>query len=91
MTLTAVPDSGTAPAATETCGDDHRAALVGAIAAGRIVNLVYDGGRSAGERRSITPLRLVVATEVTYLLAFCHADRKQKQYRLDRIRELVVE
>lgn len=73
------------------CSEGHRVALTGAIAAGRIVSLVYDGGRSAGERRSVTPLRIVVATEVTYLLAFCHADRKQKQYRLDRIRELIVE
>jgi len=79
-----------APAASKACGDD-RMLLDNAIAAGRIVSLVYDGGRSAGERRSVTPLRLVVSTEITYLLAFCHADRKQKQYRLDRIRDLVVE
>ena len=72
------------------CGDE-RARLDRAIAAGRAVSLVYDGGRAAGERRSVTPLRLLVSAQVTYLLAFCHADRKQKQYRLDRIRELTVE
>lgn len=81
MPMTAEPD---------VCGDG-RILLRDAIAAGRIVSLVYDGGRSAGERRSVTPLRLVVAAEVTYLLAFCHVDRKQKQYRLDRVRELVIE
>ncbi|HEX6984506.1 MAG TPA: exonuclease domain-containing protein [Planctomycetaceae bacterium] len=75
---------------TEPCGDEP-ARLAEAIAAGRTVTLVYDGGRTAGQRRSLTPLRLVVSAEVTYLLAFCHADRKQKQFRVDRIRELVIE
>jgi DNA polymerase III epsilon subunit family exonuclease len=85
-------EAATASVATEPglCGND-RILLGDAIARGRIVSLIYDGGSSAGERRSVTPLRFVVATEVTYLLAFCHADRKQKQYRLDRIRELVIE
>lgn len=65
--------------------------LAEAIARGHTVSLIYDGGRSAGQRRSVTPLKIIVATDVTYLLAFCHVERKQKQYRLDRIRELVVE
>ncbi len=61
------------------------------IAAGRSVSLVYDGGRNAGQRRAITPVKLVTAVEATYLFAYCHLDRKQKQFRLDRIRELIVE
>ena len=53
---------------------------------------MYDGGRKAGSWRSVTPLRLFVdAEETTYLLAFCHTERKQKQYRLDRIREVTIE
>lgn len=72
------------------CGDAS-SQLMSAISSGRYVSLVYDGGRAAGDRRRVTPLRLVASTEFTYLLAFCHADRKQKQYRLDRIREIVVE
>jgi DNA polymerase III epsilon subunit family exonuclease len=70
---------------------DHQTRLGEAITAGRSVDLVYDGGRSAGERRRVTPLRIVASVGVTYLLAFCHTDRKQKQYRLDRIREVNME
>ena len=65
--------------------------LSAAIATGRFVSLVYDGGRSAGANRRVTPLRLIDSATVTYLVAFCHEDGKQKQYRLDRIRQLVVE
>ncbi|MGC1273902.1 MAG: exonuclease domain-containing protein [Planctomycetaceae bacterium] len=79
-----------AEGAVDVCGD-HSSQLNAAIAAGRFVSLVYDGGRAAGDRRRVTPLRLIASASVTYLLAFCHADRKQKQYRLDRIREIVVE
>src|SRR5690606_34521705 len=74
----------------DTCSD-HTPGLERAIAAGRSVTLVYEGGRSAGEPRSVTPLRLVVAMQVRYLIAFCHVDRKQKQYRLDRIREVTID
>lgn len=70
---------------------EERMLLLKAISTARSVSLVYEGGRSAGERRRLTPIRLVASSEVTYLLAFCHVDRKQKQYRLDRIRDLAVE
>ncbi|MBA3316162.1 MAG: exonuclease domain-containing protein [Planctomycetota bacterium] len=61
------------------------------IAAGKSISLVYDGGRNAGQRRNVTPVKLVTVTEVAYLFAYCHLDRKQKQFRLDRIREIVCE
>ena len=61
------------------------------IASGRSVSLVYDGGRNAGQRRAVTPVKLVTALEATYLFAYCHLDRKQKQFRLDRIRELIAD
>ncbi len=65
--------------------------LTEAIASGQVVSLVYDGGRTAGKRRRVTPLRLIASASVTYLLAWCHTDAKQKQYRMDRIRELQFE
>lgn len=61
------------------------------IASGRSVSVVYDGGRNAGQRRAITPVKLVTAVEATYLFAYCHLDRKQKQFRLDRIREIILD
>ncbi len=82
----AFPRPADAPAATA-CGEE----LAAAAAAGRIVSVMYDGGRKAGSWRSVTPLRLFIDAEVTYLLAFCHTERKQKQYRLDRIRAVSVE
>lgn len=72
-------------------GGDDTMRLTEAIASGQVVSLVYDGGRTAGKRRRVTPLRLIASASVTYLLAWCHTDAKQKQYRMDRIRELQFE
>ena len=84
-----------APAPPPPVGQHDQAAtghgLATAIDAGRTVSLIYDGGSSTGTRRRVTPLQLIVGHQVTYLLAFCHLDRKQKQYRLDRIREWFLE
>jgi DNA polymerase-3 subunit epsilon len=70
---------------------DEPARLAAAITMGRTISIVYDGGRTAGQRRRLTPLKIVESFEVAYLVAYCHTDRRQKQYRLDRIRELIVE
>jgi DNA polymerase-3 subunit epsilon len=52
-----------------------------------VVSMIYHGGRSGVGRRSVTPRRLYQARGVVYLVAYCHRDRKEKQYRLDRIAE----
>jgi DNA polymerase III epsilon subunit family exonuclease len=55
------------------------------------VSMVYHGGRSGPGRRSVTPRRLFQSRGVVYLVAFCHRDHKDKQFRIDRIAEFELE
>ena len=66
---------------------DH-AALTAAIAARVCVRIVYDGGTRGVAARAVTPRRLQRRGGELYLFAWCHADAKEKQYRVDRIREV---
>lgn len=62
--------------------------LAQAAAEGRAVTIVYDGGSKGCAPRSVTPLSLVQAGGVSYLMAVCHIATREKQFRLDRIREV---
>ena len=66
---------------------DH-AALSAAIAANVAVTIVYDGGTKGAAARSVTPRSLQRRGGELYLLAWCHADAREKKYRVDRIREV---
>lgn len=55
------------------------------------VVMVYDGGSRGAASRRVTPRGLVRSRGRSYLCAFCHKDRIEKTYRLDRIRDLRIE
>jgi predicted DNA-binding transcriptional regulator YafY len=57
-----------------------------AIAAGGKVTIEYAGGTRGVTPRTITPSRFEQKGGQTYVLAFCHLDRFEKSFRLDRIR-----
>ena len=62
------------------------AVLEEAIAAGKKVFIEYEGGTRGVTPRTITPRRFEQKGGQTYVLAFCHLDRFEKSFRLDRIR-----
>jgi DNA polymerase-3 subunit epsilon len=65
--------------------------LAAAIAEQRTVIIVYDGGsKGLGERR-VTPRGLVRSGGRAYLNAYCHIDCREKNYRLDSIRQFRIE
>jgi DNA polymerase III epsilon subunit family exonuclease len=49
------------------------------------VTLEYEGGTHRSPR-PITPTGLTCVGAVSYLIAYCHRDKREKQFRLDRIR-----
>jgi DNA polymerase III epsilon subunit family exonuclease len=59
--------------------------LQDAIISGRSIIIEYDGGSNPGQRRSITPLNIVLTREVGYLHAYCHRSGSNRTFRLDRI------
>ncbi len=62
--------------------------LSAAIRASMTVRIVYDGGTKGVAARSVTPRSLRRRGGELYLYAWCHTDAKEKQYRVDRIREV---
>ena len=67
----------------------ENAKLTAAIAAKRAVTILYDGGTKGAGARSITPSRMRRRGGELYLFAWCHADGREKQYRVDRIRSVL--
>lgn len=64
--------------------------LSAAMAEGHPITMVYEGGTKGLAHRTVTPRGLVQSRGKPYLAAYCHIDRKDKMYRLDRIREFRV-
>jgi DNA polymerase-3 subunit epsilon len=62
--------------------------LAVAIAEKQSLVIVYDGGARRLANRRITPRALLQSNGRQYLLAYCHAAKLEKTYRLDRIREV---
>ncbi len=58
-----------------------------AIASGKTVRIIYEGGTRGISPRSITPLRFLQKGGATYVVAYCHLDLIEKSFRLDRIRQ----
>ena len=67
----------------------EEAALTAAIRTRRTVTILYDGGTKGAGARSVTPSRLQRRGGELYLFAWCHADAREKQYRVDRIRRVL--
>ena len=65
------------------------AKLTAAIRARRTITILYDGGTKGAGARSVTPSRLQRRGGELYLFAWCHADDREKQYRVDRIRSVL--
>ncbi|MHB8866732.1 MAG: 3'-5' exonuclease [Pirellulaceae bacterium] len=62
-----------------------------AIAQERTVVMVYEGGTKGLTDRRVTPRSLDYSHGVPCLIAYCHTDRMQKTFRLDRIRAFRLE
>ena len=56
----------------------------------QVVRIEYAGGTRGLAPREITPRRFSNRGGVAYLVALCHLDRKEKQFRLDRVRNFEV-
>ncbi len=65
--------------------------LTVAIEEERTVVILYDGGTKGLVQRRITPRALLQSRGRAYLTAFCHIDRVEKNFRLDRIRDLRID
>ena len=50
-----------------------------------VVKMEYSGGTKGKKVRAITPLALLEKKGILYLPAFCHIDKCEKSFRLDRI------
>jgi len=51
------------------------------------LRIVYAGGLPESKPRTVTPSVLLQWRGIAYLAAWCHRDRKEKLFRLDRIRQ----
>jgi DNA polymerase III epsilon subunit family exonuclease len=61
-----------------------------AIGRAEVVRIEYAGGTRGIAPREITPRKFVHRGGVAYLAAYCHIDRKEKQFRLDLVRSFAV-
>jgi len=62
-----------------------------AIEEGSIVKMEYSGGTKGKKVRAITPLGLLGKKGILYLPAFCHIDKCEKSFRLDRIERFWID
>ncbi len=81
----------TKPPEKTPCLPTEFAALQAAADNRSTVLMRYQSARRGPAERSVTPRKFVQFRNTVYLLAFCHTDRKEKQYRLDRIQGFQVE
>ncbi len=61
-----------------------------AIGRDQVVKIEYTGGTRGPGLREITPRRFSNRGGVAYLVALCHLDLKEKEFRLDRVRRFEV-
>jgi len=54
------------------------------------VVMVYKGGSKGPEPRIITPLAAIQRNGIIYVAAYCHLDKVEKSFRLDRIKEFRI-
>ncbi len=61
-----------------------------AIRSDHVIRIEYSGGTRGQAPREITPRRFANRGGVAYLVALCHIDRKEKEFRLDRVKSFAV-
>jgi DNA polymerase III epsilon subunit family exonuclease len=61
-----------------------------AIQTSSIVRIEYTGGTRGMAPREISPRRFSNRGGVAYLVALCHIDSKEKEFRLDRVKSFAV-
>jgi len=61
-----------------------------AIGRDGVVRIEYEGGTRGLAPRDITPRRFANRGGVAYLVALCHLDRREKEFRLDRVRRHAI-
>jgi len=61
-----------------------------AIARDGVVRIEYEGGTRGLAPRDISPRRFANRGGVAYLVAVCHFDLREKEFRLDRVRRHVI-
>lgn len=66
-------------------------ALAWAIENSLPVIMIYKGGTRGLEPRIITPLAAIQRNGIIYVAAYCHLDKVEKTFRLDRIKEFRIE
>lgn len=62
--------------------------IIEAIHGKKDIEMVYKGGSKKGEIRRVTPIGIVRNPDGDYLMAFCHTDRTNKRYYLNRIADI---
>jgi DNA polymerase III epsilon subunit family exonuclease len=65
-------------------------ALAWAIENSVPITMVYKGGTKGSGPRIITPLAAIQRTGTIYVEAYCHLDKIEKSFRLDRIKEFRI-
>jgi DNA polymerase III epsilon subunit family exonuclease len=60
-------------------------AIEAAMRSGARVRIEYSGGTRGPAPRDVTPRRFVTRGGVSYLVAMCHCDEHEKEFRLDRV------
>ena len=61
-----------------------------AIRSASVVRIEYSGGTRGMAPREISPRRFSNRGGVAYLVALCHIDSKEKEFRLDRVQSFAV-
>lgn len=59
--------------------------IVGAMEAGRMIEIVYAGGSMRGKPRKIVPTSIFNRDGIDYIVANCTISNTSKQFRLDRV------
>jgi proteasome accessory factor C len=77
-------------AVAETEADASLALIRQAVAAGRQVEFDYINARGEAGRRRADPLRIISQDADWYLQAYCHTREDVRNFRVDRMSELVV-
>jgi len=65
--------------------------LAEAISSGKNLNITYVDGNGQQTQRSITPIQVLGLRDYIYLRAYCHLRKAERNFRLDRILDVMVE
>ncbi|MDX2036817.1 MAG: exonuclease domain-containing protein [Isosphaeraceae bacterium] len=59
--------------------------LIRAVRERRAIRMAYAGGSRGPAPRAVSPRRFVTRAGVSFVVAFCHLDECEKEFRLDRV------